>query len=92
MTPADIVGTLAAILSTTTLAPQALRVFRTGETQAISLATFVILCTSASLWLAYGLLIASGPIIVTNALTLPIGLYILVMKLRQVRRDRRPGR
>ncbi|MBY0423197.1 MAG: hypothetical protein K2Q06_12900 [Parvularculaceae bacterium] len=92
MTPADIVGALAAVISTTTLMPQVVRVLRTGETEAISLATFVIVCVSATLWGVYGALIGSWPIIVTNGLTLPMGATILVLKLRQVARDRASAR
>ena len=89
MTAADIVGAFAAVISTTTLAPQVVRVLRTKDTEAISLATFVIICVSATLWGVYGMLIGSWPVIITNALTLPMGALILIFKLRQVMRDRR---
>lgn len=89
MTPADLVGALAAVVSTTTLMPQVVRVLRTRETEAIALATIVIICVSATLWGVYGALIGSWPVIVTNALTLPMGVVILVFKLRQVMRDKR---
>lgn len=88
MTPADIVGTLAAVVSTTTLLPQTIRVLKTRDTRAISLATFAIVCASATLWGIYGVLIGSWPVIVTNALTFPMGAIILALKIRQVRNDR----
>ena len=91
MNAADIVGTLAALISTTTLAPQVVRVLKTRDTRAISLATFVIVCVSATLWGIYGVLIASWPVIVTNVLTFPMGAVILAMKIGQIRRDRRGG-
>lgn len=89
MTAADIVGTLAAIVSTTTLLPQTIRVLRTRDTRAISLATFIIVCLGATLWGIYGVLIVSWPVIITNALTLPMGAIILALKLRQIRDDRK---
>ena len=91
MTPADIVGALAAVISTTTLLPQTIRVLKTKDTRAISLATFLIVCVSATLWGVYGVLIGSWPVIITNALTFPMGAIILAMKIRQLRGDKRAG-
>ncbi len=89
MTLADIIGTLAATLSTATLMPQTFRVLRTRDTRSISLATFAIVCLSTTTWGIYGVMIASWPIIVTNALTFPMGAIILALKIRQIRADRR---
>jgi len=40
--------------------------------------------SGVALWLVYGLVINSMPLIVTNALTLVFALSILVMKIREV--------
>ncbi len=39
-----------------------------------------------ALWLIYGLVIDSMPLILTNALTLVFALSVLVMKLRQIQK------
>lgn len=65
-----------------TFAPQALRVIRTRDTAAISLATYVIVIVSTALWGVYGALIASVPIVVANVVNGAFALVILIMKLR----------
>lgn len=89
MGPADIVGTLAAIVSTATLLPQTIRVLKTRDTRAISGATFAIVCASTTLWGIYGVLIGSWPVIITNVLTFPMGAIILALKIKQIGDDRR---
>lgn len=55
----DAFGMAAAALTTLCWVPQAVRTIRTRDTRAISLWTQVGFSLGLSLWLAYGLLIAS---------------------------------
>jgi MtN3 and saliva related transmembrane protein len=84
MSPASIefVGAIAAIITTLCWVPQAIKVVRTRETAAISLIMYLMLALGVSLWLAYGVLIGSWPLIGANAVTLVPVLAILGMKLR----------
>jgi MtN3 and saliva related transmembrane protein len=54
---------------------------------------FLIFSTGVTLWLIYGILIRSAPIIIANSLTLLMSLVILVLKLRYARPQQRvnPG-
>jgi MtN3 and saliva related transmembrane protein len=72
-----------------TFAPQALRVIRTRDTAAISLATYVIVVASTALWGVYGAMIHSAPVVVANIVNGGFGLVILIMKLRDLRVGRR---
>lgn len=81
----DAIGYLAALLTTGSFLPQALRVWRSRETHAISLAMYVAFSSGVALWLLYGLLAGSWPVLLANAVTLVLALAILVMKMRYER-------
>jgi MtN3 and saliva related transmembrane protein len=85
---AELVGAIAAALTTIAFVPQALRVLRTGDTKAISLAMYVMFVIGIALWEVYGLMIASRPVIVSNIITLALAIVILTQKIRHVLRDR----
>lgn len=84
MSPAviDAVGLAAAVLTTLCWIPQAARTIRTRDTRAISLVTQAAFTLGIGLWLAYGLLLGSLPLILANAVSLVLVATILVMKLR----------
>ena len=79
----DLLGYAAAFLTTASFVPQAWKVIRTRETHALSLAMYVMFSSGVALWLAYGISLASWPLIVANCVTLLLALIILVMKLRE---------
>lgn len=76
------IGYLAAFCTTVAFLPQVIKVFKTHHTEDISLGMFVLMTAGVSFWLIYGLLIMSLPIIIANAITVPLSFYILVMKIR----------
>lgn len=78
----DFLGTLAGSLTTFAFLPQVLKVIRTRSTHDLSLVMFVIFSVGVALWLLYGLIISSWPIIVANAVTLALCSVILSYKLR----------
>ena len=84
MSPAliEILGFVAATLTTLCWVPQAVQTIRTRDTRAISLWTQGFFALGIILWLAYGLLLMSWPLILANAITLCPILIILGMKLR----------
>jgi MtN3 and saliva related transmembrane protein len=78
----DLIGYIAACLTTLSFLPQALHTFRTRDVRGISLGMYALFTSGVALWLVYGLLLAAWPIVVANAVTLVLALAILVMKLR----------
>jgi len=82
MTLTDVVGTLAAILTTLSFLPQALHTFRTKDVRGISLGMYSAFTLGVALWLVYGLLLQAWPIVIANLITLALAATILVMKLR----------
>lgn len=77
-----IIGMVAAICTTIAFFPQLILVHRTKQTRDLSLPTFILLTTGILLWLIYGILLGSLPIILANAITLIGCLYILIMKVK----------
>ena len=82
MPTSDLIGYIAACLTTLSFLPQALHTFRTRDVRGISLGMYALFTSGVALWLVYGLLLAAWPIVVANAVTLVLALAILVMKLR----------
>ncbi|MGZ5194171.1 MAG: SemiSWEET transporter [Ramlibacter sp.] len=82
MTAPELVGYLAAILTTASFIPQAWLTFRTRDVSGISVGMYTVFACGVALWLAYGLLVGAWPIVVANAITLALAIAILAMKLR----------
>ena len=78
----DAIGYLAATLTTVAFIPQAWLTWKTRRADGISRGMYVVFTLGVALWLVYGLVIGAWPIVVANAITLALALFILGMKLR----------
>ena len=78
----SLVGFAAGTLCTLAYLPQALHSFRTKSVSDISLVMLVSLNIGLLLWVAYGVMIRSLPLILPNAITFFLAFPLLVMKLR----------
>ena len=61
----------------------------TRDARAISLGMYAVFSTGVALWLAYGILVGSWPVLLANLVTLAFALSILYMKVRYDRDERR---
>ena len=78
----DIIGSVAAVLTTVSFVPQAWQTFKTKDVSGISLPMYSMFTTGVLLWLVYSIALQSWPMIVSNCITAPVALAILSMKLR----------
>jgi len=78
----DLIGTLAAVLTTASFLPQAWHTFRTKDVSGISLGMYSVFTLGVACWLIYGLLLGAWPVVIANCITLALASAILVMKLR----------
>jgi MtN3 and saliva related transmembrane protein len=78
---ADLIGYVAATLTTIAFVPQAWKTWKTKSAAGVSLRMYAIFTLGVTLWLAYGLLIGAWPVIVANVVTLMLALFILAMRL-----------
>tara|TARA_B100000787_G_scaffold69474_1_gene51061 strand:+ start:62 stop:325 length:264 start_codon:yes stop_codon:yes gene_type:complete len=76
------VGFFAAFCTTIAFVPQAIKVYKSKSTKDISLYMFLIFTLGVLSWLIYGFIISNLPVILANALTLALSLFILIYKLR----------
>ena len=84
----ELVGFVAAILTTVSFYPQAFKIIKTKDTQSISLLMYSIINLGIALWLVYGILQHDKPIIYANAFTLVASLTILFLKLNDIFKQR----
>jgi MtN3 and saliva related transmembrane protein len=83
----EALGIIAGLCTTGSFVPQVVKTWREGETSAISTRMYVIISVAFVLWLAYGVVIGSWPMIVFNLLNLVLGGMILAMKSRAASRQ-----
>jgi MtN3 and saliva related transmembrane protein len=83
MTPAphELIGYLAAILTTASFVPQALKSWRSRNLAGVSLLMYSMFTVGVALWLAYGIFLGSWPIILANAVTFVLAAVVLTLKL-----------
>lgn len=85
---ADLVGTAAGICSMASFTPQLLKVWREKDASSLSLRMYVVTVTGFTLWIVYGVLVTSFPVVLTNSVCLMLSSAILVLKWRFSRRER----
>ena len=84
--PVDALGYVAAVLTTSSFFPQALKTLRTGDTSGISLGMYLMFTSGVVVWAIFGLVTGDGPVLISNLITaLPAGL-ILQRKIVNLRR------
>ena len=84
--PVDALGYVAAVLTTSSFFPQALKTLRTGDTSGISLGMYLMFTSGVVVWAIFGMVTGDGPVLISNLITaLPAGL-ILQRKIVNIRR------
>ncbi len=77
-----LLGLVAGCCTAYAFVPQVLKIWREGDTRAISTRMYVLRVTGFVLWLAYGFALGSIPLIAFNILNLLLGGTVLVLKRR----------
>lgn len=78
----DLIGFAAAVLTTVSFVPQALHTWKTRHAGGISLGMLCLFTLGVALWLCYGIILGAWPVILANAVTLALALFLLAMMLR----------
>lgn len=82
MTPTEIIGSVAATLTTVAFIPQALKALKHKDTRSLSLRMYVIFTAGVVLWGVYGYLREDWVIITANLITAALCAAILISKVR----------
>src|SRR4051812_45961442 len=72
-----VVGTAAGLCTTGSFVPQVVKAWREGDRRALSLRMYLVLAAGFVLWLGYGVLIGSWPVIAFNVGNLALSAAIL---------------
>jgi MtN3 and saliva related transmembrane protein len=75
-------GYFAGTLTVCSFLPQVVRTWRTRKTGDLHLGMFLLLVTASSLWIVYGAIIGSWPVIITNAGMVALNGALAVAKVR----------
>jgi MtN3 and saliva related transmembrane protein len=78
----DLLGFTAGALTTAAFVPQVFKSWQTRDLRGVSLRMYSLFTLGVALWLAYGLMLSSWPVIVCNAITLVLAGGVLVLKVR----------
>ncbi|MDO9103479.1 MAG: SemiSWEET transporter [Methylovulum sp.] len=77
----EIIGYLAATLTTSSFLPQAILTIKTKDTDSLSLGMYSLFTSGVFCWLVYGIYIANNAIIFANAITFMLAASILTCKI-----------
>ena len=78
----ELLGFIAAILTTSAYMPQAYKIWKTRSTDSISLSMYIVMFFGILSWLIYSFLIKRPPLILANTLSLIMISMILYFKLK----------
>ena len=75
-------GMVAAFLTTMSFLPQVIKATQSKHTKDISLMMYILFSAGLALWIVYGICLKSPPVILANTITLGLGLYMIVLKIK----------
>ena len=78
----EIVGLVAATLTTSSFVPQVYKAYKNKSTKDVSLTMYTVLLVGTILWLIYGINIESLAVILANAVTALLVILMLLLKVR----------
>ena len=80
----NLLGFIAATITTAAFIPQTYRSITTRDLSGISLSMYASFTFGIVLWIFYGFLIGSGPILVANIITFVLSATILYLKIQHL--------
>ena len=83
----DAIGFLAGALTTIAFVPQALKMYTSKSGKDVSARMLLIFSAGLILWLIYGIMIESLPVILANVVTLILSGTIIALKIRYSRQN-----
>jgi MtN3 and saliva related transmembrane protein len=78
----EIIGLIAAVLTTSAFLPQVYRTWKTKDVSGLSLPMLVLFFIGIVLWFVYGIYIESLSMILANAVTIVSAFFLIYFKLK----------
>ena len=76
----QLIGYIAATLTTLSFFPQALKTLRSRDTKSISLRMYILFTSGVMFWTIYGWSVDDGPVLIANLVTLVPAVIVLSIK------------
>jgi MtN3 and saliva related transmembrane protein len=83
----EIIGFVAALLTTSAFVPQVIKVWKSKSSKGVSVPMYLVLLLGVFLWGVYGYLIESKSIMIANTVTGLLQLVILILILMNKNKD-----
>jgi len=80
----EFVGYIAAVLTTASFIPQAIKIIKTRDTTSISFFMYLLFTSGVGMWLVYGIIHRNLPIMLANVVTTVFASIILAYKIRSM--------
>jgi len=77
-----LLGLLAGALTTLAFLPQVIKAYQSQKTDSLSLLMLLVFAAGLGLWIIYGVLLSSFPIIVANCCTLVLLACLIALKIK----------
>ncbi len=78
----DIIGFIAGFLSAISLVPQLIKSYRSRSLNDVSLPALLIIASATGMWMLYGFLISSLPLIVTDGFLFMVAVALVFLKIK----------
>lgn len=78
----EVLGYIAGSLTTLAFVPQVIQIYKSKSAKGVSLAMFLLFTVGVIMWLTYGLMTKSLPVVAANSVTLLLSLVILFFKYK----------
>lgn len=77
-----VIGYIAALFTTISFLPQAVKTIKSRNTEGISLLMYIFLVAGIGFWIIYGIAINNHTIIISNSITFVLAGLVLITKIR----------
>ncbi|OAD45415.1 hypothetical protein LPB303_08350 [Polaribacter atrinae] len=78
----EVIGLIAAVLTTASFLPQVFKTYKTKDTSGLSLTMYIVFFIGVVLCSIYGVYLHSLSIILANSITAILALYLIFMKIK----------
>lgn len=78
----EIIGLIAAILTTAAYVPQVIKTWKTKDVESLSLSMYVVMFTGVAMWFTYGIFLNSLAIVLANIVTGILTFTLIFLKIK----------
>ncbi|MES2961682.1 MAG: SemiSWEET transporter [Pseudomonadota bacterium] len=83
----ELIGYIAAFLTTASFLPQAIKAIHTKNTSGISFLMYLMFVVGVGFWLAYGILLGKPAMVIGNIITFILAGIVLVVKIKNCKKS-----